>query len=79
MARNIMVSNKVYADLKKAKGSDRSFSEVIAEALEKSEDGKKTIGNLIKKHAGVLKGDTEYHELRAWSKKRWKEWQDKSV
>ncbi len=79
MARNIMVSNKVYEELKRVKGNDKSFSEVIVEALERSESSKKTIGELIRKHAGALKGDTEYDKLMKWSKKRWKEWQDKSV
>ncbi len=76
MARTIMIANKVYADLKKAKGSDKSFSEVIAETLEASKP-KKTIAGVLK-HAGALKGDTEYDEIMKWSKKRWKEWQDRS-
>ncbi len=77
MARTIMVSNKVYEEMKRVKG-ERSFSEVIIEALEATKP-KKTIGELIRKHAGALKGDTEYDGLMKWSKKRWKEWQDKSV
>ncbi len=68
MARNIMVSNKVYSDLKQAKGNDKSFSEVIAEALQSSETDKKTIGSLIK-FAGVFKDDTEYDEAFRWLRK----------
>ena len=78
MARTIMVSNAVYEELKKAKGSDKSFSEVITEALEKAKPEEKTIGGLLK-FAGILEGDIEYDEIRTLSKKRWKEWQDKSV
>lgn len=72
-----MIADKVYADLKKVKGNDKSFSDVIAEAL--ATKPAKTIGELIRKHAGALKGDTEYDEIMKWSKKRWKEWQGKSV
>ncbi len=68
MARTIMVSNKVYADLKKAKGNDKSFSEVIAEAIEKSAEKEKTFGNLMK-FAGMFKGDTEYDEAFKWLRK----------
>ena len=72
-----MIADKVYEDLKMAKGTDKSFSEVIAEALEMAKP-KKTIAGVLK-FAGILKGDKEYGEIRKWSKKRWKEWQDKSV
>ncbi len=68
MARTIMISNKVYAELKKAKGKDKSFSEVIADALERSNEKKKTIGGLIE-FAGVFEGDTEYNEAFKWLKK----------
>ena len=71
-----MISDKVYADLKKAKGTDKSFSDVIASALEAAKP-KKTIAGVLK-YAGILKGDTEFDEIRKWSKKRWKEWQDKT-
>lgn len=67
MAKTIMVSNKVYADLKKAKGSDKSFSEVIAESLETAKP-KKTIGALME-FAGVFKGDKEYDEAFKWLRK----------
>ena len=73
MAKTIMIADKVYEELKKMKGKDKSFSEVIIEALAASESKKKTLGGLLK-HAGVLKGDTEYDEIRKWSKKRWDEW-----
>lgn len=68
MARTIMIADRVYADLKKVKGADKSFSEVIAEALEKSNEKKKTVGNL-REFAGVFEGDTEYDEAFKWLKK----------
>lgn len=74
MAKTIMIADRVYEELKRAKGSDKSFSEVIAEALEKSGNERKTIGDLIRKHAGALKGDTEYDEMLKWSRKLWKKW-----
>lgn len=74
MARTIMVSNAVYGELKKAKGSDKSFSEVITEALEKSGSERKTIGNLIRKHAGALKDYKEDKEAAKWLKGMWKRW-----
>ncbi len=77
MARTIMIADRVYEELKRMKGEEKSFSEVIAEALEKAKPKEKTIGGLLK-YAGMLKGDTEYDEIRAWSRKRWKEWQDRS-
>ena len=77
MARTIMIADKVYEELKRMKGEEKSFTDVIAEALEASKP-KKTIAGVLK-YAGILKGDTEYDELMKWSKKRWKEWQDKSV
>lgn len=71
-----MIADRVYEELKRAKGTDKSFSEVIAEALDASKP-KKTIAGVLK-YAGILKGDTEYDEIMKWSKKRWKEWQDRS-
>lgn len=67
MAKTIMVSNAVYAELKKLKGNDKSFSDVIIESLEASKP-KKTMGGLLK-FAGVFKGDTEYDEAFKWLKK----------
>lgn len=75
MAKTIMIADKVYADLKKAKGSDKSFSEVIAEALEKAELREKTIGGLLK-FAGIFEGDTEYDRVIKWSRKMWKKSDD---
>ena len=71
MAKNIMVSNKVYEEMKKIKGEDKSFSEVISEALKESRKKEKTVGNLLKV-AGGLKGDKEYDEILRWSKRTWK-------
>ena len=77
MAKTIMIADRVYEELKRMKGKDKSFTNVIAEALEGTK--RKTVGEIIRKHAGVLKGDTEYDKIRALSRQRWKEWQDKSV
>ena len=77
MAKTIMIADKVYEELKKMKGKDKSFTNVIAEALEGSKP-KKTIAGVLK-YAGILKGDTEYDEIRKWSKKRWEEWRKRSA
>ena len=71
-----MVANKVYEELKMAKGDDKSFSEVITEALEKSGNKVKTIGDVLK-HAGALKGDKESDEVTKWTKMMWKRWEKK--
>lgn len=68
-----MVSDRVYEELKKAKGKERSFSEVILDNLEAAKARRKT-GEGLKKFAGILEGDTEYDEVMKWLKKRWKEW-----
>lgn len=77
MAKTIMIADKVYEDLKKAKGADKSFSEVITEALEAAKP-RKTIAGVLK-YAGILKGDKEYDKIRKWSKKRWEEWRQRSA
>ena len=66
-----MIANKVYNDLKEAKGKDKSFSEVIAEALAVKP---KKLGAALKEVAGILEGDTEYDEAMKWSKKMWEKW-----
>ena len=73
MAKTIMIANKVYEDLKVAKGNDKSFSDVIAEALEKAKPKEKTMGGLLK-FAGIFEGDTEYGRVIKLSRKRWKDW-----
>ena len=77
MAKTIMIADKLYEELKRAKGVDKSFSEVIVEALEGTK--RKTLGELIRKHAGVLKGDTEYDEIMKWSRERWRKWRTKPL
>ncbi len=77
MAKTIMIADKLYAELKKIKGNDRSFSEVIAEALEASKP-KKTMAGVLK-FAGALKGDTEYDEIMKWSRERWRKWRTKPL
>ena len=71
MAKNIMVSNDVYKEMKKIKGEDKSFSEVISEALKNSQEKEKTAGSLLK-FAGALKGKKEDKNLVKWAKKVWK-------
>lgn len=73
MAKTIMVADKVYNELKKAKGKDKSFTEVIVEALEAVKSRRKT-GEGLREVAGILEGDTEYGEVMKMSKKMWKEW-----
>lgn len=75
MAKNIMVSNKVYEELKRIKGKDKSFSDVIAEALEARP--KKKLGAALKEVAGILEGDTEYDEAFKWLRKMQKITDDK--
>ncbi|HIG98365.1 TPA: hypothetical protein HA231_03000 [Candidatus Woesearchaeota archaeon] len=77
MAKTIMIADRIYTELKKAKGNDKSFSEVIAEALETSKP-KKTIAGVLK-YVGILKGDKEYDEIKKWSRKRWEEWRQRSA
>ena len=72
MAKTIMIADRVYEELKRLKGADKSFTDVIAEALEKSESERKTLGNLIKKYAG--KGYKEDAEATKWLNKAWKRW-----
>ena len=73
MAKTIMIADRIYEELKKAKGKDKSFSEVIAEALEAAKKNRKT-GEGLKEVAGILEGDTEYEEVKKYLKKKWKEW-----
>lgn len=74
MAKTIMIADRVYEELKRIKGKDKSFTKVIVEALEKSESERKTIGNLIRKHAGALKGYKEDEEAARWLKDMWGRW-----
>ena len=76
MAKTIMIADRIYEELKKAKGADKSFSEVIAEALEASRP-KRKLGAALKEVAGILEGDTEYDEVMKWSKKMWKKSDEK--
>lgn len=76
MARGIMVANRVYEEMKKLKGKDKSFSEVISEALENSRGKEKTAGNLLK-FAGALKRGQEDEKMVRWSKRMWKKTDEK--
>ena len=71
-----MIADRVYEELKKMKGTDKSFSEVILESLEVSKAGRKT-GEGLKEIAGILEGDAEYDEVIKWSKKMWKKSDEK--
>ena len=68
MAKTIMIADKIYEELKKAKGADKSFTEVIAEALDSAKSKRKT-GEGLKEFAGIFEGDTEYDEAFKWLKK----------
>ena len=73
MAKTIMVSNSIYAELKKRKG-DKSFSEIIKESL----DGRKIkTGRDLLPFVGILKDDDEYDEIMKKTKKMWEEWAKK--
>ena len=74
MAKTIMVSNAVYAELKKLKDEEKSFSDVIIELIGKNEQ--KT-GYDLKKHFGVLKGDKEYDAIQKELKAGWRKWTKK--
>jgi predicted CopG family antitoxin len=70
MARTIMISDRIYEELKKVKG-ERSFSEVIGDSL--ASPSRKTVAGL-KEIIGILKEDTEYDEVMRTAKKKWKQW-----
>lgn len=72
MARTIMISNGAYEKLKALKG-EKSFSEVIMDLVEKKEE-KKTVGNLFKNCAGILKGDKEDDRIMRDARRGWKNW-----
>ena len=69
-----MIADDLYNDLKAIKG-ERSFSELIRGAVFKKK--KKTLGNLIEKHAGALKGDKEYDKVLKDVRKEWRKWTEK--
>lgn len=71
MAKTLMVSNKVYEELKKLKTKeDKSFSEVIIELLV----AKRNTISHVWKHFGVLKGDKEYEQIQKDLKEGWSRW-----
>jgi len=78
MAKTIMVSNRVYDDLKKIKEREnKSYSEVILDSLEKK--GKKT-GKGLKECLGLLKKDEKYDkEWRETLRKGWNKWNKRYV
>ena len=70
-----MISNEVYDELKKRKGS-RSFSETIKESLADRKEKTKTMKELFDRCYGLLKDDTEYGDLMKEAKKKWKEFDE---
>ncbi len=77
MARTIMVSNDIYEELKKRKGS-KSFSETIRVSLYPNPKKARTLGELIDKCAGTLPSDDkEYDEVLKESRKMWDKWKKK--
>ncbi len=79
MAKTIMISNEVYEELKRRKGSS-SFSEIIKESLAESperKDKRIRTGEDLARFLGVLKDDAEYEKIMKEMKPRWKEWTDR--
>ena len=76
MAKNIMVSNMAYDELKKLKHENKSFSDVIIDLVGKNEN--KT-GYNLRKHLGVLKGDKEYKKIQKELKAGWRRWSARYV
>lgn len=74
MAKTIMVSNNAYDELKKLKGEDKSFSDVIVDLVIKN---KAKLGADLWKHFGVFKGDKEYEKVIKDLKKGWAKWQER--
>lgn len=75
MAKTLMVSNRVYEELKTLKEKeDKSFSEMIVDLMNVK---KNKTGHDLMKHFGVLRGDTEYGKIRKDLKKGWAKWQKK--
>ncbi|MBI2133887.1 hypothetical protein HYU11_04350 [Candidatus Woesearchaeota archaeon] len=68
VARTIMVSNEVYAELKKKKGT-KSFSEVIKEALSDKPKKIKTAGELLDFSGLIPTDDGEHCMIMKESKK----------
>tara|TARA_Y100000310_G_scaffold172609_2_gene172732 strand:- start:4826 stop:5053 length:228 start_codon:yes stop_codon:yes gene_type:complete len=75
MAKNIMIANDLYDELKEIKG-ERSFTETIKDFM----NGKsKTMADL-KDIMGLLpKDDVEYEKILRENKKYWRKWSRKSV
>lgn len=68
MARTIMIADRVYEELKRLKGADKSFTDVISEALGAVKSRRKT-GEGLREFAGIFEGDKEYDEAFKWLKK----------
>ena len=69
MAKTIMVSNRIYGELKTAKGRE-SFSELLTNLLHST--GK--TGNSLKDCLGLLKSDREYDKIFRKLGKEWRSW-----
>ena len=75
MAKTIMISNKLYEELKGAK-KDRSFSETIMDLMEIA---KWKIGADLRKHVGILKDDKEYDKIMNDLRPLYKKWTKRYV
>ncbi|MFH1401337.1 MAG: antitoxin VapB family protein [Nanoarchaeota archaeon] len=73
MSKTMMISNDVYAELRKMKG-EKSFSEVIRTLIR---ERNKPNGAELSKYAGSFKGDTEWDESKKMRDKGWKDWSKK--
>ena len=74
MAKAIMISNEVYAELKELKTENKSFSKVLKGLLNKEK--RKTVAG-ISSCFGSLKKDEGWEEIEKDLGKRWKNWSKK--
>lgn len=69
MAKTIMVSNKIYEELKEEK-KNRSFSETIKDLIDTQ---KRKTGRDLLKHVGTIK-DNEYDKIMKELKPLYRKW-----
>lgn len=72
MAKTLMIKNEVYGELKKFKGNNKSFSELLKELIEAKASLK--TGKSLKRFFGILKSDKEYDKVIKALDKKWKKW-----
>ena len=75
MAKTIMISNEVYAELKSRK-EERSFSDLIIDLLKKKDS---RTGSGLQSCLGLLKKDKETQVVKKSLESGWKKWSKKYV